>query len=68
MPIDEWTRTLADSRKVVYTSNIEEGTGGMITAHVGDITRTLAVQTPMTRQEVEAAFPDLKGAPGAKEG
>jgi hypothetical protein len=59
MPIDEWTSTLADGRTVVYTSNIEEGTGGMITAHVGDITSALAVQTPMTRQEVEAAFPDL---------
>jgi hypothetical protein len=68
MPIDEWTRTLADSRTVLYTSNIEEGTGGMITARVGDITRALAVQTPMTRQEVEAAFSDLQGAPGAKEG
>jgi hypothetical protein len=56
MPIDEWSDTLADTRTVVYTSNIEVGTGGVITAHVGDITLTQAVYAPMTRQEVEAHF------------
>jgi hypothetical protein len=59
---DEWTKKLADGRTVVYTSNIEAGTGGVITARVGDIALTQHVYAPMTRQEVEALFaPTLGG-------
>jgi hypothetical protein len=59
MASDEWTKNLADGRPVIYTSDITQETGGVITACIGGITHTLAVQAPMTRQEVEAAFPDL---------
>jgi hypothetical protein len=59
---DEWTKKLPDGRTVVYTSNIEAGTGGVITARVVDIAHTQHVYAPMTRQEVEALFaPTLGG-------
>ena len=53
---DEWANMLADGRVAVYTSNIAPGTGGVLTARVGDITLTQHVSAPMTRQEVEAFF------------
>ena len=53
---DEWTENLPDGRPVVYTSNAVTGTGGVITARVGDITLTQHISAPMTRQEVEALF------------
>lgn len=53
---DEWSKNLADGRAVFYTSNIVAGTGGAITARVGDITLTQAVSAPMTRQEIEDLF------------
>jgi hypothetical protein len=56
---DQWTKKLPDGRTVVYTSNIEAGTGGVITARVEEIKRTKAVQAPMTREEVEAHFKNL---------
>ena len=56
---DEWTKELPDGRTVVYTSEIAPETGGVITASVGDIKQTGIALAPMTRQEVEAAFPDL---------
>jgi hypothetical protein len=57
--IDEWTKKLPDGRTVVYTMNIEAGTGGMITARVEEIKHTKTVQAPMTREEVEARFKNL---------
>ncbi len=57
--IDEWTKKLPDGRTVVYTMNIEAGTGGMITARVEEIKHTKTVQAPMTREEVEARFENL---------
>jgi hypothetical protein len=56
---DQWTKKLSDGRTVVYTMNIEAGTGGMITARVEEIKHTKTVQTPMTREEVEARFKNL---------
>jgi len=56
---DHWTKKLPDTRTVVYTSNIEPGTGGVITARVEEIKHTKAVQAPMTREEVEAQFKNL---------
>jgi hypothetical protein len=57
--IDEWTKKLPDGRTVVYTMNIEAGTGGMITARVEEIKHTKTVQAPMTREEVEVRFKNL---------
>jgi hypothetical protein len=57
--LDKWTKKLPDGRTVVYTRNIEQEAGGVITAAVGNIMRTISVQAPMTREEVEAAFPGL---------
>jgi hypothetical protein len=57
--LDKWTKKLPDGRTVVYTRNIEQETGGVISATVGDIMRTVSVQAPMTREEVEAEFPGL---------
>ena len=56
---DQWTKKLSDGRTVVYTMNIEAGTGGMITARVEEIKHTKTVQAPMTREEVEARFKNL---------
>jgi hypothetical protein len=56
MPADEWAKMLADRRVATYTSNVAPGTGGVVTARVGDITLTQHVSAPMTRQEVEALF------------
>ena len=56
---DQWTKKLPDGRTVVYTMNIEAGTGGMITARVEEIRHTKTVQAPMTREEVEARFKNL---------
>lgn len=62
MASDEWTKNLGDGRTVVYTSNIEAGTGGVISVRVGDIALTQHVYAPTTRQEVEALFaPTLGG-------
>jgi hypothetical protein len=58
---DEWTKKLPGGRTVAYTSNIEDGTGGVISAHVGDIALTQHVYAPMTRQEVEALFAPTVG-------
>jgi hypothetical protein len=56
---DQWTKKLPDGRTVLYTSNIEAGTGGVITARVEEIKHSKTVQTPMTREEVEARFKNL---------
>lgn len=56
---DEWTKKLPDGRIAVYTSEFVPRNGGVITAHVGEIVRTRAVQAPMTREEVEARFKNL---------
>jgi hypothetical protein len=56
---DQWTKKLPDGRTVVYTSNIEAGIGGVITARVDEIKHTKAVKAPMTREEVEAHFKNL---------
>jgi hypothetical protein len=56
---DHWTKKLPDGRTVVYTSNIEADTGGVITARVEEIKHTKAVQAPMTREEVEDHFKNL---------
>jgi hypothetical protein len=56
---DQWTKKLPDGRTVVYTSNIEAGTGGVITARVEEIEHTNTGQAPMTREEVEVHFKNL---------
>jgi hypothetical protein len=56
---DQWTKKLPDGRTVIYASNIEPGTGSVITARVEEIKHTKAVQAPMTREEVEAHFKNL---------
>jgi hypothetical protein len=57
--LDKWTKKLPDGRIVVYTRNIEQETGGVISATVGNVMRSVSVQAPMTREEVEAEFPGL---------
>jgi hypothetical protein len=57
--LDKCTKKLPDGRTVVYTRNIEQEIGGVISATVGDIMRSVSVQAPMTREEVEAEFPGL---------
>jgi hypothetical protein len=56
---DEWTKKLPDGRVVVYTSEFDPENGGVITAQVGKIVRTRAVQAPTTREDVEAKFKSL---------
>jgi hypothetical protein len=56
---DQWTKKLTDGRTVVYTLNIEAGTGGVITARVEEVKHTKTVLTPMTREEVEAHFKNI---------
>jgi hypothetical protein len=59
---DKWSKTLTDGRTVTYTGDITPGTGGVITAQVGDgLVHTIAVKEVMTRDEVEAAFADRIG-------
>jgi hypothetical protein len=57
--LDKWTKKLPDGRTVLYSRNIAKETGGVISAAVGNIMRSISVQVPVTREEVEAAFPDL---------
>ena len=56
---DQWTKKLPDGRTVVYTSNIDAVTGGVITARVEEIKHTKTVQASMTREEVEVHFKNL---------
>ena len=56
---DQWTKKLPDGRTVVYTSNIDAVTGGVITARVEEIKHTKTVQVSMTREEVEVHFKNL---------
>ena len=53
---DEWIRKLRDGRIVRYTSDVEPGRGGRITATISGRTRTLEVDDAPTREEVEEHF------------
>jgi hypothetical protein len=64
---DEWSKKLPDGRTVVYTRNIVEGNGGTITAKVGDVTQTTYVNSPMTREQVEADFGNSYSPPNRSE-
>jgi|KBSMisStaDraftv2_1062788.scaffolds.fasta_scaffold162005_4 hypothetical protein len=56
---DEWTKKLSDGRIVTYTLEFEPGQSGVITAQVGEVTRTRAIRELMTREGVEASFTNL---------
>jgi hypothetical protein len=58
---DEWIKKFPHGSTVVYTSNIEAGTGGVISARVGDIVLTQHVYALTTRQQAEALFAPMLG-------
>jgi hypothetical protein len=56
---DEWTKQLYDGRIVHYTLEFDPAQGGVITAHVGEVTRTRTIRELTTREKVEAYFTNL---------
>jgi hypothetical protein len=53
---DEWSRKLPDGRIIRYTSNVEYGRPGMITAAIDGQTKTMEIEGTPTREEVEEQF------------
>jgi hypothetical protein len=53
---DEWTRKLPDGRMVRYTSDVEHGRRGTVTATIDGRTKTLELDDVPTREEVQEHF------------
>jgi hypothetical protein len=60
MPRDEWTNTVSSGDQVDYTYEFEPDVGGVITSTKGIITHSMEINGPMTREQVEAEFRNIR--------